>query len=128
MTVDEYFSQIKALLSRYTSASFVIDVQVTFEIRLAEQGFLTGAVKFLNGSNLYFREYLDTVDDDIEKVTYVYHYQDSQDRMIIRYDNAAHKPGLLSTAHKHDADGVKAAEDPRLEDVLTEIVEMGQWA
>jgi len=35
-----------------------------------------------------------------EKVSYAYQYQDGEGKLIFRYDNAAHKPGLGFIEHK----------------------------
>ena len=128
MTIEEYFSKVKALLDQYAVASFVIDSQVSFETRSSEQGFLIGRTPFIDGSSLHCREYLDTVGEKIDKVMYSYHYQDSQDQTIFRYDNAAHKPSLGFSEHKHDRKTILAASAPYLEQVLLEIVGKQGWA
>jgi hypothetical protein len=105
--IEEYLSQIQALLDRYAAASFVVSVSVTTDRRPGEQGFVSGKVQFTDGSTLYFREYLDADTQTVEKLMYVYHYQDTAGKMILRYDNAAHRPSPHSFDHKHDATGIK---------------------
>jgi len=49
------------------------------------------------------------------KLSYVYHCQDNDGRLIFRYDNAAHRPMLPYSCHKHLATGeVIEAEPPEL--------------
>lgn len=127
MAIEEYFSQVKAVVDKYVAASFVASTNIAFETRPAEQGFLSGTVQFVDGSTLRFREYLDAIRETIQKVMYSYHYQSATAQMILRYDNSAHRPTLASVEHKHDASGVKETNAPTLEDVLAEIAEMRHW-
>lgn len=127
MKIEEYFAQIKFVVDHYAATSFVTSANVTFETRPGDQGFLAGKVQFVNGSEMHFREYLDVVDEVVEKVMYSYHYQDARGIMIFRYDNAAHRPTLAVLAHKHDLSGVKPTETPNLEQVLAELVEKQHW-
>jgi hypothetical protein len=128
LTIEIYFSQIKAIVDHYTGASFVTNVSVNLETRPGKQGFLAGAIEFVDGSEFYFREYLDAASDDIEKIMYSYHYQDATTQMILRYDNSAHRPVVGSLEHIHDDAGVRPHSAPRLEDVLAEIIELKNWA
>ena len=99
--IQDYFNQIKAIVDQYAATRFVLDAHVSFEMRPGEQGYLTGSIIFAEGSTLYFREFLDTVRDTVEKLTYTYHYQDASNQLIFRYDNARHRPPLRSLEHKH---------------------------
>jgi hypothetical protein len=56
------------------------------------------------------------------KTDYAYHYQDAEDTLIFRYDNAPHHPEVATHPHhKHASTGVEAASLPHLNDVLHEI-------
>lgn len=124
--IQGYFNQIKDLLDRYARAPFVVDAAVTFDVRPGEQGYLTGSLTFSDGSVLHFREFLDAVGAVIDKVTYVYHYQDARHRLIFRYDNARHR-SQYATEHKHIANRVIEAPVPTLEMVLLEIATIRGW-
>ena len=128
MGIEEYFSQIKVILDRYAAATFVVSANIAFDRRPGDQGFLSGVVQFTDGSALYFREYLDAANKIVEKLMYSYHYQDTTGKMILRYDNSAHRPSLKSFEHKHGAMGTKKVAAPGLETVLLEIVELQHWA
>ena len=127
MAIDAYFSQVKAKIDKYAAASFVVSANVNLETRPGNQGFLTGTIQFVDGSTLYFREYLDEINETVEKVMYVYHYQDSSNQLVLRYDNAMHRPTAGFVEHKHLATGLTASRAPGLEDVLIEIAELRHW-
>jgi len=119
--IQAYFNQVKALVDQYAVTRFVLDANVSFEMRPGEQGYLTGSVIFLDGSALYFREFLDAVKDAVDKLMYTYHYQDAGHKLIFRYDNARHRPPLRSLEHKHTPGRAMEAPAPTLEDVLAEL-------
>lgn len=73
----------------------------------------------MDGSRLFFTEYIDAR-YRLEKLSYAYHCQDAEGNLIFRYDNAAHKPALPYTCHKHLPDGT-FVESPAPEfDILME--------
>jgi hypothetical protein len=58
---------------------------------------------------------------------YSYHYQDANQELIFRYDNARHRPSLSFREHKHLPEEIVAAPAPALEAVLTEIIVIQGW-
>ena len=92
--IQSYFAQIKSVVDRYSSASFVLKTELTFETRSGGQGYIRGKIFFTDDSELYFKEYIDQLFDKIDKVMCSYHYQDAMNQLIFRYDNALHKPAL----------------------------------
>ncbi|NOX62384.1 MAG: hypothetical protein GXP42_10655 [Chloroflexi bacterium] len=106
---------------------FVLDIRLNYEQRPGEQGYLVGSVHFVDGSELFFREYLDATPEGVEKLMYSYHYQDGEKRLLFRYDNAMHRPRLPSRSHKHTKSGVEAAPAPTLAQVMEEFVQMCGW-
>ncbi len=53
---------------------------------------------------------------------YRFHYMDKYGRMLFRYDNAPHHPGLPSFPdHKHTENNVLASLQPTLKGILNEI-------
>ena len=59
----------------------------------------------------------------IEKVSYAYQYQDSDGRLIFRYDNAVHRPALRFKEHKHiKAEVIIEAFLPDISDIIDEVV------
>jgi len=125
--IQAYFNQIKTLVDQYAATHFVLDASVSFETRPGEQGYLTGSLTFVDGSVLYFREFLDAVEETVDKLMYTYHYQDAGNQLIFRYDNARHRPPLRSLEHKHIPGQIVEASAPTLGDVLAEIAVTKGW-
>jgi len=77
---------------------------------------------------LHLREFVD-VESTIDRLMYVYHYLDSSNNLVFRYDNTGHHKKLnLPTYphHKHQGseDNVIASQAPDLPAVLDEIETM----
>ena len=125
--IQAYFNQIKTLVDQYAATHFVLDASASFETRPGEQGYLTGSLTFVDGSVLYFREFLDAVEETVDKLMYTYHYQDAGNQLIFRYDNARHRPPLRSLEHKHIPGQIVEASAPTLDDVLAEIAVTKGW-
>jgi len=102
---------------------------VNCEVRPGAQGYLNGAVIFVDGSVLHFTEFLDEVRGQVEKVMYTCHDQDSNQQLVFRYDNARHRPSLPLHEHKHMPEQAVAAPAPLLAEVLAEIMRyQGEFA
>jgi hypothetical protein len=125
--IQAYFNQIKVIVDQYAVTRFVLDANVSFETRPGEQGYLTGSMTFMDGSVLYFREFLDAVKETVDKLMYTYHYQDASNQLIFRYDNARHRPPLRSLEHKHIPSQIMETSAPTLDDVLAEIAMTKGW-
>ena len=91
-------------------------------MRPGAQGYLNGAVIFVDGSVLHFTEFLDEAYEQVEKVMYTYHYQDTHQQLVFRYDNACHRPLLPLREHKHIPEQIVASPAPLLAEVLAEII------
>ena len=89
-----------------------------------EFAFISGEIKFSDGTFLHFREYVELKEGYApRRYKYAYHYQRADETIIFRYDNARHFADL-STAphHKHVGENdMIAANAPDLESVLKEI-------
>ena len=85
--IQAYFNQIKVIVDQYAVTRFVLDANVSFETRPGEQGYLIDSMTFMDGSVLYFREFLDAVKETVDRLMYTYHYQDASNQLIFRYDN-----------------------------------------
>ena len=126
--IQSYFARFKASLDRFAAMPFVLTSQASFEARPGDQGDIFGEMRFADGSQLHFREYLDAARAKIDKLMYVYHYQDQDTGLVFRYDNAWHRPPLPQREHVHRATGVDLTDAPSLDDVLLEIVVARGWA
>lgn len=96
-------------------------IQFTMDARSATRGFLAGALKFQDESELHFREFIDLTRDE-PRLMYAYHYQDAEKQLIFRYDNAAHRPMLSQPAHKHTPSKVEVGPAPTLTHIIGEIL------
>lgn len=121
MLLHEYVTDIQNILAEYTQTGLLVSSDVMTDIRTEKIGLLKGILVFLDGSTLFFKEYLD-LRYRLDKKMYSYHYQDERSQLRFRYDNAAHKPALGFHDHKHTPHGIMASTVPNVQDVLDEIV------
>ena len=86
-------------------------------------GFITARLRFWDNSLLEFDETLMLeLDMILKKISFAFHYQDANNRLILRYDNAPHHPEISTHPHhKHIGERIEASEAPDLSDVLREI-------
>jgi len=85
---------------------------------------LRGEIKFADGSQLHFREFVQLKQGQTpNRYKYAYHFQRADETVIFRYDNAKHYLHLPSAPnHKHIGETeVIAADAPDLQSVLKEI-------
>ena len=125
--IQTYFTQIKRIIDQYAATSFVLEAQMHFELRPGDQGYLTGTLLFVDDSKLHFSEYVDQTGEVVDKLMYTYHYQDMDNQLIFRYDNALHKPALPAVMHKHLPTQIITAPAPTLEAVLAKIATTRGW-
>ncbi len=84
-------------------------------------GTLETTVRFWDGSMLFASETLEAKGLSFVKTDYAYHFQDSENNLIFRYDNAAHHPNISTHPHhKHTPGNVGPATPPNLWEVLQE--------
>lgn len=125
--IQGYFAEIKSISDRFAAMPFVLGAQVSFETRPGDQGYVTGEMSFVDGSRLHFREFVDTIGSEVQKVMYVYHYRDRDDYLIFRYDNAVHRPLLSKREHVHHPGIIHSTAMPVLEDIVLEIAALHKW-
>lgn len=99
----------------------VVLVEQTIDHRSTWRGLIAGVLHFEDGSELHFREFVDTSQPE-PRLMYAYHYHDADKALLFRYDNAAHKPALPQAEHKHTVTGVERSDAPTLERVIDEIL------
>lgn len=125
MRIEEYFREIDEAIQ---SCEILRLSDLAFEKRGSHEGFIKGSLSFLDGSVLHFREYVD-VEAELDRIMYVYHYTNSSNHMIFRYDNTGHHKSLELPTHPHHKhekteSNVLASEAPDLKGVLAEIAMM----
>lgn len=97
MKIAEYFEAVKDLL---LVIPFVVDFKILKQVDRSRNGHLRVRVTLSNNSQLEFSEFVEQdASDEIEIVTYSYHWADENERLIRRWDNAPHFPNLKNFPH-----------------------------
>ena len=124
MTPHDYLDTIK---ERLVTDELVSSFHVIRERATTTDGHLRVRSTLSDGSMLEFSEYIQlTPDDEVDVVTYSYHWADAGDNLIRRWDNTPHFPDLAGFPHHiHDGptDTVRPGEPLNIFIVLDEIEE-----
>lgn len=119
----EYARAIRAAVDTLTDSGDTVLVSLQVDQRSSVRGFIEAALEFRDGSQLVFREFVDTTQSE-PRLMYAYHYQDVAQKLVFRYDNAAHRPAVSQPAHKHTPAGIEAAPPPTLAAILDQILQI----
>ena len=122
MLIGDYFDEISRLVHEYQTAGFLLSCDVLTDARSDDLGYLRATLTFSDRSELHIREYVRVGNDRVERLALAYHYQDAAGILRFRYDNARHRPAVVSTVHKHVGQDLVPAEGVTLADVLREII------
>ena len=123
MLLSEYQAYLAEVIDRYARTDMIVESELKADARTPKIGVIRGVITFVDGSQLFFNEYVDAR-YRLEKLTYAYHYQDSEGNLIFRYDNAAHKPALPFSCHKHLPNGMTIeSEAPEFTTLIDETME-----
>ena len=109
----EYARELEDVLDTTIAAGEAVLVNIQIDQRSSLRGFITGLPQFNNSSELHFREFVDTNLPE-PRLMYAYHYQNGDQRLVFRYDNAAHRPVLPQPEHKHTPTSVSPSSAPTL--------------
>lgn len=97
----------------------VKQVQVLDLIDEATVKHLQCRAELADGSTLHVNE-----SSIMGKNKYSYHWQDAQNKLIVRWDNAPHHPRISSFPHhRHEGGGVHESPRVSIDEVLLEIEE-----
>lgn len=121
MFLTEYLTDIQTTIAEFTQTGAIVSSDVSIDVRTEHIGLLKGVIGFVDGSTLFFKEYLD-LRDHLDKKMYAFQYQDAQSILRFRYDNADHKPALGFQDHKHTPTEICSAAIPNVQEVLGEIL------
>ena len=122
MLLSDYEFNLQTIIKKYVANGVVLSFTFSVDNRSIYLGFIQGRLDFIDGSVLFFKEYVD-VQLSIDKLAYSFHYQDSVNNLIFRYDNAKHKPDLGFSDHKHIKDKIISSSVPDLETIILEITQ-----
>lgn len=122
MLITEYF---QVLESDVQECPYIVESALVKDQRSLYIGFIEGKITFINDSSLYFIEFVNVM-TGINIYKYSYHYQDSKENLIFRYDMAPHHSNIKTYPHhKHIQDNfVVESIQPSLSLVLNEIEDM----
>jgi len=106
------------IISCLNNSTIVSDFRI-LEYKTFTNGFYIKIfVLLIDQTELYMREYSDPTERN-----YSYHWQNKNGKLITRWDNSPHYPGLFNTPHhKHIQGKVEPSEEITLEDVLKKIL------
>ena len=116
----EYAQTIRRTIDATLASGNAEIVSLEVDQRSLVRGFIKGTLRFKDASELHVREFIDLTLPE-PRVMYAYHYQKSDGALVLRYDNAAHRPALAQLEHKHTAKSVNTTSAPTLAQVLYEI-------
>ncbi|MEB3248698.1 MAG: DUF6516 family protein [Merismopediaceae bacterium] len=121
MLLNQYQTNFLNIIQKYVNSGWIISFDFAVDARSSYIGFIQGNLEFLDNSCLFFKEYIN-LQDTLEKLSYSFHYQDPDNNLIFRYDNAKHKPDLGYVNHKHIQNQIIPSAIPDIEQVITEII------
>jgi hypothetical protein len=122
LRIEEYFQHIQQIVA---SSAVIRLSELSYQKRGSYEGFLRGELYCVDGSRLHVREFVDT-EGSVARLMYAYHYVNTSNELIFRYDNTGHHKKLVLPTyphHKHDGceEHVIASDAPDLSSVLQEI-------
>ncbi|MDB9449051.1 toxin-antitoxin system TumE family protein [Dolichospermum circinale] len=121
MLLNNYQANIISVIQKYVNDGWILSFNFSVDTRSNYVGFIQGNLEFLQGSRLFFKEYVD-LQESVDKLSYSFHYQDHENNLIFRYDNAKHKSDLGYADHKHIQDQIVPSKIPDIEQVILEII------
>lgn len=103
MNPTEYLIVIKTTI---VANPIIASHQITRQRSSNYDAYIRVIASFIDNSRLEIMEYARiTVEDDMELTRYSYHWMDSDNNLLIRWDNAEHYPDLPNFPyHLHDGD------------------------
>ncbi len=115
--IEEYFLRTEKVLQDFPN---IRSYALNKKIYNNRQGSISGRIVFDTSYLLEFTEVVDT--EETGKMKYRYHYMDTSQKLVFRYDNAPHHPQVKSFPHhKYTPRVTKSSEEPTLQGVLLEI-------
>jgi hypothetical protein len=84
-------------------------------------------VRFKTGHLFELNEAAIVRNDQFKRLNYRYHFQDSQNNLIFRYDNTPHFPDIESFPHhKHLTNDVVSSDEPSVVMVIEEAIQLAK--
>jgi hypothetical protein len=119
--LSKYLNEVEAAFSSLSSGYIE---RYEEECLTPERVNLRIRVRFPRGQMLEWNEAVIAGEGHVDHLAYRYHFQDRGNRLIFRYDNTPHFPGLKTFPnHKHLPDSVIPTNRPSVLEVLDEVNE-----
>jgi len=116
MNFRDYYFKIESLLKEF---SLVTHFSVDFEEIEDYIGYIKGKLELMNGSTIFFFEFIEVKNNVPVLVKYKYQWQSPDGDLLKRWDNAPHHKELnLFPDHVHDCNGVYSSPAMSLESIL----------
>jgi hypothetical protein len=116
MNFRDYYFKIESLLKEF---SLVTHFSVDFEEIEDYIGYIKGKLELMNGSTIFFFEFIEVKNNVPVLVKYKYQWQSPDGDLLKRWDNAPHHKELNSFPdHVHDCNGVYSSPAMSLESIL----------
>lgn len=116
MNLRDYYSKIESLLSEF---SLITHFSVDFEEITDFIGYIKGKIELMDGSVLYFFEFVEIQNNVPVLVKYKYQWQSPEGNLLKRWDNAPHHREINTFPdHVHDPAGVSPSPAMNLESIL----------
>jgi len=117
--LSKYLNDVEAAFSKMSSGYIE---RYEEECLTPERFNLRIRVRFPKGQMLEWNEAVIGEEGHVDHLAYRYHFQDRENKLIFRYDNTPHFPGLKTFPnHKHLPGGVIPAGRPSVFEVLKEV-------
>ena len=121
MLLTEYLQDFTKAIDEYSETGYIITSELKIDARTEKIGLIKANIIFNDDSKLFVTEYMD-LRYKFEKLTYSFHYQNKDGRLVFRYDNAVHRPIVSFMNHKHFKEVIHQSDIPELRNVLEEII------
>lgn len=116
--IDEHLVEIEKIIKEDYLVIFS-DFQKIYTSQ--NTAYIKAKTKFIDDSFLSIFHHVRD-ENGLFSFDYRYHYMDSENTMIFRYDNAPHYPEVHSFPHhKHTSAEIKESEMPCIKNILSEI-------
>lgn len=120
MIRDYFLDRKQEILDNPSVINLSFDSTATDEHR----GFWKAKITFRDGSSLHLFEFVLIGDDEAKVDKYRYHYQNKENELVFRFDDAAHHKDVETfPEHKHKGDEVVDAERPEISKVFDLVTE-----
>ncbi|VVB96048.1 Uncharacterised protein [uncultured archaeon] len=121
MKFREYYSQIEDVIK---DCPIITNFSTEFDEIDVHIGYLKGRLELVDGSVLYFIEYVEIKDNEANRIKYKYQWQFENGEMITRWDNVPHYKEIDTFPHHmHSEKGVFASPNMDLKTVIDIIID-----